>query len=212
MENQSGDGNLVQDVLSNKSAKKNVMRPIVKWVVGVLLSALFLYVVLFLSGVLYSILMRPALHDIIVWYEGPVRQFERDLVSPFGHGEDKKHTNLDELKYYSDMPKLLLVLGSSPVEIKAIQQESRKKLSENLFQSLDAVKQDGFIVLTKLEAITPPSSMKPAHERVISCVNYKIESANSMIVFLDTGEFGNPPKGSCDFFGESLRMISDYIK
>ena len=160
----------------------------------------------------YSASMKPVLAELQVWLSGPVNQLELDLSSPYGHERESGYTNYDALNYYDLMPDMMRVLGFSPSQIVEMQQETRANLAENLLPTLSSVKQNGFVIVTKLEGINPPDSIKVAHERVSSCVRYKVETANAMIAFLDTGNDSNFPTGDCNFFEESLQMISDFIK
>jgi len=164
----------------------------------------------------YSSSMKPVLDELQVWFNGPVKQFERDVASPYGHGNSSYYPNgytlLAVINLYDIMPDMLRVAGVPSWQIDEIQQETRANLAENLFPSLNAIKQDGFVIVTKLRGINPPDSIKVAHERVASCVEYKVELANTMIVFLNTGNDSNLPTGDCNFFEESLLMISDFIK
>lgn len=164
------------------------------------------------TGGSYSSSMKPVINELQEWLNGPVNQYEQDLTKPYGHGEPSDYTNLDAINFYEIILPELGTLGYSQSEIVQRQQEMRSNLSENLFPTLNNIKQDGFVIVTKLEGINPPDSIRSAHERVTSCVNYKIEIANAMIVFLETGDASNTPNGDCNFFEESLQTISDFIK
>ncbi len=154
--------------------------------------------------------MKPVLNELQAWLNGPIQQYEQDLARPYGHGEPNDYTNLDAINFYDLTPEFG-GLGYSPSDIVQMQQEIRANLAENLLPTLNAIKQDGFVLVTKLEGMNPPDSVKTAHERLTSCVNYKTEIVNAMIIFLETGNDSNTPNGDCNFFEESLQTISNFI-
>ena len=209
---------------SNKTSAKNNVLPVLI-VIGLLI-CLFLLIILviivkppIISQVFtlspestYSSSMKPVLDEIQTWINGPVKQYEVALLSPYGHGNSDDYTNLDAINYYDLMPEMMRLSGKSSSQIAETQKTTRVELNENLFPTLNAIKQDGFVIVTKLEGISPPDSIKAAHERVSSCINYKIEVANFMLVFLDTGDDSNIPAGDCNFFEESLQMVLDFTK
>jgi hypothetical protein len=153
----------------------------------------------------YSREMEPVLIKLDEWYQGPVAQWDEVMDTPV----DEETTNGDLFAFYIVSKDYPSVFGKDFME------SSRTILAPIFVPTAESIVSSGYDVQVSLGGITPPDSIKIAHQQVNDCVKYEVDRANAVVKFLtenDTVLIENLNEASCTLLPSALEKIRGFIR
>jgi len=155
----------------------------------------------------YSREMEPILVKLNEWLQGPVTQWDKDWNGPFRMGGEPLGTNSEWFSLYLGFKER----GIVPVDYL---EEMKLEFYSNLVQSAKYIVSDGYDVQVSMGGITPPDSIKIAHQQIYDCIKYEVDHSNAMIKFLtesNTVLMENLNQASCTLMPNALEKVKAFV-
>jgi len=159
----------------------------------------------------YISTIEPAIEDLEAWISGPVYTYDKALNTWITEGGKPVTANdptampvnryLEEFWQYPDISPYVYV--GVPVYFVKF-----------LAPAANLVSSDGFSVLSKFNSMTPPSSIKTAHDQIASCIQYKVEMAAEIEQSITTNYFlpNLQESDPCNLLEPALANLEQYIE
>jgi hypothetical protein len=150
----------------------------------------------------YANQMAEARNALSLWLDGPVAEWNEDLSSSCGPSC---------VMPFPIVTCRVWVEQLCPLGCCQLGTDNSRNLERRIGQAAQQIAEDGFVVLSKLGAVTPPPEVSVADSTVMECVKHRVETSREVMKILSDGHGVDLDAGPCLSLPGALAQIDKYI-
>lgn len=151
---------------------------------------------------IYAQDMEAVLQRLQAWTDGPVTEWDTLMGSQVPGAADG-------LGYGAYLQGILMLLEKGwPIDLPYPPSSPESQI----ISAAGAMADQGFEVLSEMEAVMPPAQIRTAHNKVTNCVRYEIDRSNAIISALTTGTFDDPGPDQCKQLELASAQVLEFIE